>query len=455
MGRCSDGQIADVADLRPIAGAFAQRKSHKIWSATKSPSRLSRSRARRLREAARLVSRRWPDRRDASRSKPVRRSKSLRSMPVMRSAQHQDRGLSRPVFCAIALRWARWPASPDSIRRRYAFMSRVLTERTPAKVTRGPDSEAEIRVVGPVDQVVSRLVAWSGEVGDLVHLEPGRGQPLDRRTRTSSARFPRRPARPVRSAADSKGRSPSRIPARNTRDVRVRARARSRGPARQSSMVEPGTPKIRSSDQRGKRGRTISTACSTSASTVMALQNPQQIGLERLGAQTDAVHAGVGQDVGLVGIERARIGLDGPLATRARGSASADHRGQAVPAERASSRVGVPPPTKIVSTSWGSSRTVAISRSSAAQVAVGQMIDARQRSEVAVAALVGAERDMNVGRARPKPPRLAGIGRAARDHGTASTKRISGTAALRVDSTRMLRVTTDEEQPWQAPVSRT
>ena len=121
-------------------------------------------------------------------------------------------------------------------------------------------------------------------------------------------------------------------------------------------MVEPGTPKIRSSDQRAKRGRTISRACSTSASTVIALENAQQIGVKRLCAQTDAVHAGRGEDVGLLGVEGSGIGLDGPFAAGSEDQPALDQRASAGPASGASSRVGVPPPTKIVSTSWGSTR---------------------------------------------------------------------------------------------------
>src|SRR5207302_1092 len=74
------------------------------------------------------------------------------------------------------------------------------------------------------------------------------------------------------------------------------------------------------------------------------------------------------------------------------------------------------------------------------QVAIRQVIDAGQGREVAIAALVGTEGDMNVSGAGPLPPRL-GIARdGVPNHGTASTKRISGTPALRVDSTLILRV---------------
>ena len=38
-------------------------------------------------------------------------------------------------------------------------MSRVLTDRTPAEITRRADAEAEVGIVGPVDQVVPRLVS--------------------------------------------------------------------------------------------------------------------------------------------------------------------------------------------------------------------------------------------------------------------------------------------------------
>ena len=64
----------------------------------------------------------------------------------------------------------------------------------------------------------------------------------------------------------------------------------------------------------------------------------------------------VGQDVGLLDVERARVRLDGPLAARRPAGTS----GGSSPASRAScaasSRVGVPPPTKIVSTSCGAAQ---------------------------------------------------------------------------------------------------
>ena len=52
------------------------------------------------------------------------------------------------------------------------------------------------------------------------------------------------------------------------------------------------------------------------------------------------------------------------------------------------------------------------------EVTVGQMVDARQRREVAISALVGAERNMHVRRSRPEPARLdrfSGDGRNSRN----------------------------------------
>ncbi len=43
---------------------------------------------------------------------------------------------------------------------------------------------------------------------------------------------------------------------------------------------------------------------------VMPLEDAQQIWLERLSSQADAVDAGLGQDVGLLGVKRSRVGLD-------------------------------------------------------------------------------------------------------------------------------------------------
>ena len=131
-----------------------------------------------------------------------------------------------------------------------------------------------------------------------------------------------------RSGAGSTARSPSRRPARSTKGATgPRQRAISRS-ARQSSRVEPGTPKIRSSDQRGKRGRTISHGLLHLAAAVMALEHTQQLGLKRLGAQADAIDAGRGKDVGFFDVERAGIGLDGPFSLRPRDEPSFDDRRQ-------------------------------------------------------------------------------------------------------------------------------
>ncbi len=59
---------------------------------------------------------------------------------------------------------------------------------------------------------------------------------------------------------------------------------------------------------------------------MIALQDAQQIGLERLRAQADPVDAGFGQDIGLLGVERAGIGLDGPLAARSQDQPPPDDR---------------------------------------------------------------------------------------------------------------------------------
>ena len=61
---------------------------------------------------------------------------------------------------------------------------------------------------------------------------------------------------------------------------------------------------------------------------MIALEDAQQLGLERLRAQADAVHAGRGQDVGLLGVEGSGIGLDGPFAAGRENEPALDHRGQ-------------------------------------------------------------------------------------------------------------------------------
>ncbi len=179
---------------------------------------------------------------------------------------------------------------------------------------------------------------------------------------------------------------------------------------------------------------------------MVALQDPERLGPERLGSQAHAVNTGFGQDIGLLGIESPGIRLDRPLGTGRRDQPSPDDVHQ---------------PTELggIETSRGPSsdedrvnfpRTHQRHRHLAfegRQVAIGHMIDAGQRGEVAVAALIGAKRDMDVSRAWPLPGRLDLSTRAFRDHGTASMKRTSGTAAFMVASTLMLKVTIAEEQP--------
>jgi hypothetical protein len=46
---------------------------------------------------------------------------------------------------------------------------------------------------------------------------------------------------------------------------------------------------------------------------VISLQDAKQIGLKRLGTEADPIDTGFDQDVGLFGVERPGIGLDGDL----------------------------------------------------------------------------------------------------------------------------------------------
>ena len=119
----------------------------------------------------------------------------------------------------------------------------------------------------------------------------------------------------------------------------------------------------------------------------------------------------------------------------------------------ASSRVGVPPPTKIVSTSCGLAQRHRHLALEGRQIAVGQMVDAGQRGEVAIAALVGAERDVDVGRARPLPAaarrsrRLSGPGsRDGLDEADLGHRGLQGRLDPHASASSI-----DDEHPWQAP----
>ncbi len=179
---------------------------------------------------------------------------------------------------------------------------------------------------------------------------------------------------------------------------------------------------------------------------MMPLEDPQRLGPERLGTQAHTVHARFGQDLGLLDVERAGIRLDGPFRARAPDQPSPDDAGQ--PLELGGIQAGGRPTADEdrvhLLRTHQHRRHLALERR---QVAIGQVIDSGQRGEVAIAALVGAERDMDVRRPRPLPSRLDIPTLRISDHGTASMKRISGTAAFRVDSTLMLKVTIAEAHP--------
>src|SRR5439155_26229173 len=48
-----------------------------------------------------------------------------------------------------------------------------------AEIARRADTDAEVRLVGPVSEVVPRLVAPAREIRDLVHLQAGAGESID------------------------------------------------------------------------------------------------------------------------------------------------------------------------------------------------------------------------------------------------------------------------------------
>ena len=130
---------------------------------------------------------------------------------------------------------------------------------------------------------------------------------------------------------------------------------------------------------------------------VIPLQGREQIGLERLRSQADRFTPAPARISTFSSIERPGIRLDGPFAAGRQSETSGRSWPSAARVARGSSRVGVPPPTKIVST-WlrllHHDRQLALERG---EITVGQVVGARQRSEVAVPALVSAERNVNVG----------------------------------------------------------
>ena len=139
---------------------------------------------------------------------------------------------------------------------------------------------------------------------------------------------------------------------------------------------------------------------------VIALQNAEQAGLERLGAEADAIHASSRQNVGFLSVKRAGICLDRPLAAGRQDQPSRDHCRQprkllgVQPCRRSTAdeyRVNLPRLTQRV-------HQLGFERG---QVTIGQVVSTSQRSKVAVSALVGAERDMDVSRTRPQPPGLS------------------------------------------------
>ena len=61
---------------------------------------------------------------------------------------------------------------------------------------------------------------------------------------------------------------------------------------------------------------------------MMAPEDLERLGAERLGTETHTVDTGLGQDVGLLGVDRAGIRLDGPLAPGMETQPSLDDDGQ-------------------------------------------------------------------------------------------------------------------------------
>ena len=122
-------------DPRPrtaIEHDHAQRNSHKTWSATKRPSRLSRTRRPSSSRYPRAVNRSIVSAGEGIELEAGPSQKVVAFDAGLRSAQHQDRGLAR-LASADSSSLGPVAGKPASIRRRYAFNSRVLTERTPRR----------------------------------------------------------------------------------------------------------------------------------------------------------------------------------------------------------------------------------------------------------------------------------------------------------------------------------
>ena len=224
-------------------------------------------------------------------------------------------------------------------------------------VAGGPEAEAVIGVVGPVDQVVPRLVAGSGEVGDLVLREAGGG-----RGGRSCGRYI------ASSTSSSTGRtSPACHCFQSERPLledeavagEVR-RARGRGPGRgrlcqliegragggEDQVERPAVEARGGSGRRpGGRRRGRGSARGPGASRGWKDWAPRLTRLTPPSARTSTLSR----------VERAGVGLDGPLAAVGQPEPAGGSSPGAGRAGRRSSRVGVPPPMKMVSTSGGSS----------------------------------------------------------------------------------------------------
>ena len=188
---------------------------------------------------------------------------------------------------------------------------------------------------------------------------------------------------------------------------------------------------------------------------MVPLQHPQRVGPERLGAQADAVDAGLGQDVGLLGVERAGIGLDGPLAAGRQDEPSPDDAGQSL-------ELGGIEPRRRPAADEDRVHLLGAGPGSSPSRARGPPDSGRPDDRRRPARRSRSSRTCGRRTGCGHRPRAATATAARRSPGmsgriTARPRRngLSGTAAFTVGLDPHRHVINAEEHPWQAPVSRT
>ncbi len=309
------------------------------------------------------------------------------------------------------------PPAPSGCR---SFVSRMFNSRTPPTYRAAPTPKPIVRLVRPVPLVVPAPEPGAGEVRDLVVLEPRRREPVDGVLVHRQFVVLRHGPRPRRRAAASRAACPSRRSGRRWRGGRERMpSARSTSALHDRASTRRGEDQVERQRQRVPPHRLDGPR--DLLGRVPAVERGERLRPERLHADADARHAVRGEHGGLLVVEAVGRGFDGELSCRA---ACGSHRLMLV--QQPPELIGIQVRRRAAADEQRLDRPRLAERRQfereRVEVQLDEVVVAGGDGEVAVAAVVGAERDVDVGGSRFEPGRQSSSHHVARSSGRRVTR---------------------------------